>query len=359
MYRAAPSFAAMHIPLLSADCNEIEEPLTELYRCIFPRGAQSKVRVRYFDSNVCWQRALLAAQPAIYQHLKAWAEISVPSFGTLQALLPTIANQSKALGSLFWLPDSASISCRSVRKEWGTQHGERLVVALDHFIPRRDDIQEILCLLWMLSRAGGKGLPEKVLPVVSATLQILQRCAAFVVLPDGEALVCRNPKILRFDEQGRLSCAEAPAIVWANGTELWYLCDEPLPPEVALELSQLAKNAEEVGDRGSGVAAKESRVREHLRRSLAEYPQFATWFFLQDLRANRFRVLDQSGPWMQAGRVTRRACRLVEVVRGDEKRHYVQEIAEIEGKFPRTVEVPVGFETVDEALAWTFDPMNT
>ena len=177
-----------------------------------------------------------------------------------------------------------------------------------------------------------------------AMLDALAGCAGFVPLSNGDVLVCRRPVKLCFDSRGMIGCDDAPAVVWADGTSHWLLCDVAVPDVLLPTLNRLHRS----GNPGL--------IREFMRRELVDHEEFRHWYLDTALCDGEYEVLDFDGPWgTPSGSVMRRAeLRRVEF-RG-RAFHYVCELPEADGPNAtvRAIAVPESVKTVADGLAHSF-----
>ncbi len=180
-----------------------------------------------------------------------------------------------------------------------------------------------------------------------ALLSVWAAVGAFIPIPNGPALVCRRPREMRVDAQGRLGSTHGPALVWPDRTEEWWLCGKPIDPESKQAIQENGDDQQE------GLFSVKMP-------SLLKDSRFWDQAFEERLLAGEHRVLDVDGPWSVGGRPIQNVTRLCQVEWEGHLRHYLCELPEgvtNEGNPTpmRMLRVPASIVKVVAALAWTFD----
>lgn len=343
--------------------------------------AEDDIEVRICDSAEEFSRAVEQAGRRVLPHLRRWATICHASTVSVGDLMPWLANESEALETLFRVElggDELAEAYHCYAPEgWADPQGKRTPVLLAGHVPRAVEWRSLVAVEWCMTGTAGTGrgkMPGVHFDLALETLLALHACAAFVILDNGIALVCRRPVELHFDSQGRLGRCDGPAVVWANGETGWYLADQAFPHVLRDRCNQLYHGTanpwpqpdmeweEKItrdlcDDYLYPVRISGAELTKIIREELAENPLFSSWFFEEDLRAGRYIVWDTVGPWTQGGGTVLREMQLRRVERGLGVRHYLCELGE-ERHAERVIEVPDRFFRVEDALAWTFDPQG-
>ena len=340
--------------------------------------AEDDIEVRIFDSAAEFSRAVEQAGRRVLPHLRRWAETCHASAVSVGDLLPRVANESEALAGLFRVElggDELAESYHCYAPEgWANPDGKRTPILLVGHVPRGVDWRSLVAVEWCMTGTGRGKMPPAHYDFAFETLAALRACAAFVILDNGIALVCRRPVELHFDSLGRLGRCDGPAVVWANGEIEFYLADQAFPRVLRDRCNQLYHGTanpwpqpdmewEEkltrdlCDDYLYPVRKSGAELTKVIREGLAENPLFSSWFFEEDLRAGRYIVWDTAGPWSQDGRTVLREMQLRRVERGSEVRHYLCELG-ADHHADRIIEVPDRFFRVEDALAWTLDPQG-
>lgn len=367
----------------------LESKLRQIRHHLLKIPTEDDIEIVVCASATEFGHAVQKAGPRATLHLKQWAEICHASRVSVDDILPTVANESEALASLFRFElgdhdNTVPYSC-NVPDGWGAKNGERTPVCLSSYVPRAVDWRELVAVEWCMGGAGRGKMPQKNYDLAFETILALHACAAFVMLDDGVALVCQRPVGLEFDSQGRLGCSDGPAVVWPNGDTGWYLADQEFPRELQERYDRLYRGTanpwpQPKMDSNEKEMDSDEKIRRELcddflyhgkirgrelaeiiRQDLAHNPLFSAWFFEEDLRAGRSIVWDTAGPWTQEGGVVMGETHLRRVERGSEARHYLCEFdgPAKDGCVARVIEVPNRFCSVRGALAWSFDPQGS
>jgi hypothetical protein len=358
----------------------LETKLKEARRGLTGIPLEDPIWVHILDSAAEWTAAVARAGEQVNLHLSQWMETCHASLNEVENILPLTVGESSPLHDLYrfnlGLSDDDPRGLRFVRDSWSSPHGSRSMVHLNTHQPSSTEFISLVAVEWSLLGYGRKKMPQAFCDLANATLQILTACAAFLILDDGTALVCRRPLELHFDQQGRLGRRDGPAVVWANGETAWWLggvafpshlqefygkiyCRDAMlwPPNPAID-----EDTKILLDLNDGlvepVRPKPSEFAEMIRQDLSNEPDFAGFFCEEDLRAGYSKLLDAVGPIRQGERVVMLNTELHQVVRGDEERHYLCEILNPDAEdYERVIEVPNRFYRVEAALAWTFNPV--
>lgn len=348
--------------------DDVEAKLGLVRHPLFVCSKDARGRMRVFDSAATWAAAVVEADRRAHPNLKAWAEICHASRVSVAPFMPWVANESESLDDLFrcelGVDDPPETPYCYVPEGWQEPNGKRTPVWLGNYVPRATDWRSLVAVEWSMRGQGTGNMPLEKSALALEMLRVLQVCAAFVVLDNGDSLVCRRPVELHFDAQGRLGRTDGPAVVWADGSREWYLWDQPIPARLHRQLNELY-DSEGVRPNASGVAPEVMPTRQCeamdalLRRELSDDPVFSSWFFDEKLRAGSYNVIDRDGPWRQEGQTVLGQTELRQVSLGGEERCFLVEQHDDAGRtHERVIEVPTTALTVKEALAWTFDPQD-
>ncbi len=359
-----------------------ESKVAAVRHLLFGIPHEAELSIRVFDSALAWSKGVERAGPRAHAHLKAWAAICHASRVSVAPFLPWLANESESLDDLFrcelGADDPPSTPYAYVPEGWHEPTGKRTPVWLGTYLPRSTDWRSLVAVEWSMRGVGMGQMPEKESALAFETLQALHACAAFVVLDNGVALVCRRPVELHFDAQGRLGRSDGPAVVWADGSTEWFLCDQPVPLPMRERIEKryyggsvpdaragLRSSEDEFKWQGQDGALGRKRpapeeIQAWLRFELRGEPAVSGWFFEEALHAGRHTVLDTDGLWSQEGQTVMRRTELRQVDMGGETRRYLVEQGDPEDcqARERVIEVPGTAHTVSDALAWTFDPLG-